>query len=176
MEFKDKENMDTTTTKETKNVPNETIKCDTIESMEKNATTSEHEAPKEIKSHDHLPICQEKIQRQKFLAYGEGEEIHPRKEDECNYDLGILFAKENETIRSKNDGIIETSQKALNKVDVVKNDGIKKISQEIVVSKNDITGIPHEDVIENDDTKGISQKQCWLFIAAAIFAAGILQS
>ena len=94
---KDKENMDSATVKEAKNVPNELIKCNAIESIEDSAITLEHEAPKELKGHNHLPICQEETQNLEYLAYGEEGEIDSEIEEESNYDLEILFEKEDET-------------------------------------------------------------------------------
>ena len=45
---KDKGNMDTTITKETENIPNETIKCDRIESMKKMQLLQNTKLPKNL--------------------------------------------------------------------------------------------------------------------------------
>ena len=86
--------MQTANVKKTKNVLNELIKCNAIESIEDNAITSEHEAPKELKGHNHLPICQEKTQNIEYLSYGEEAEINSEIEEKFN--LEINFEKEDE--------------------------------------------------------------------------------
>ena len=91
--------MNTATVKKAKEILNELIKNNII-ALERDAPGEEDE--QKTTGHNHLPIYQEETQSLEYLAYG-GEETDSENKEECNYDLGILFEKEEEILRLKAD-------------------------------------------------------------------------
>ena len=90
--------MNPETVKKAKETLNELIKNDII-TLERDAP--EEDEPK-ITGHNFLSTCQEENQDLGYLVCG-GEETESEKKEECNYDLGILFEKEEEILKLKAD-------------------------------------------------------------------------